>query len=941
MLNRLQRLFVLSLFSLIAMPVLAEEQGGLGDKGTRGQGAVGAIRQSPLQLGTAIDLMAQIDVTRVTGVEVIQTEAGLELVLETVAGSERLVPLILPEGNDLLIDILDATLAFSIRNGVTETNPAPGIDKITVNKVNDSSIRVTITGENQTPSAEVVPGRDNLVLSIAPEGATTEQEPDEVGARGAASPLGNGRSPLQVIATGEAEDKDDYYIPNASSTLRTDTPIRDTPSSVQVIPQQVIEDQGATSITEIVRNASGVNFSDASGGRDEDFIIRGFEAVRFRNGFRDDSASSRTAIELALRTDTPIRDTPSSVQVIPQQVIEDQGATSITEIVRNASGVNFSDASGGRDEDFIIRGFEAVRFRNGFRDDSASSRTAIELANIDRVEILKGPASILFGRAEPAGIVNLVTKQPLREPFYEIAFTAGSFDFYRPTLDFSAPLTENGNLAYRLNAAYENAGSFRDGVETERFFVAPTLSWQISPDTELTLEYSYLSDTRPVDRGIVVLSDNEVADIPFSSFLGDPDVREDFEENRTELYLDHRFNSSLSLRSLLRYTTAVEEGIGATSQIFGESEDDRNFPVFESTGYQFYETFTFQNDLIGKFNTGSVEHTVLFGLEYATEFNTFEGADRESGLIDIFNSSAFEPLTGPFDIVFDSSEDSVDSFGIYLQDQIALLDNFQLVVGGRFDTFNSESENLTDGEITETEADAFSPRVGIVYQPIELVSLYASYSRSFTPVSGTDVNDETFDPERGTGFEIGVKTEIIKNKLFSTLALYDTTLTNVTTEDPDNPNFEVQTGEQNSQGIELDVTGEILPGWNIFAGYAYTDAEVTEDNLIPVGNLLNNVPEHNFNLWTTYTLQQGSVAGLGFGAGVFYISERAGDLENSFFVDGYTRVDAAIFYEKDKYRAALNFKNLFDAEFIEGTRNRREVVPGAPFTVQGTVSVTF
>ncbi|MBE9045822.1 TonB-dependent siderophore receptor [Pleurocapsales cyanobacterium LEGE 10410] len=783
-------------------------------------------------------------ITRVTGVEVIQTQEGLELILKTSAGSERLVPLILPEGNELVIDILDATLAFSIRNGVTQLNPAPGIRRVTVNKGDDNSVRVRITGENQTPSAEVVTGRDDLVLSVTPQD-TTAEEPNEQ---------------IEVIATGEAEDEDDYYVPDASSTLRTDT---------------------------------------------------------------------------------PIRDTPSSVQVIPQQVIEDQGATSITEIVRNASGVNFSDASGGRDEDFIIRGFEAVRFRNGFRDDSASSRTEIELANIDRVEILKGPASILFGRAEPAGIVNLVTKQPLREPFYEIAFTAGSFDFYRPSLDFSAPLTENGNLAYRLNAAYENAGSFRDGVETERFFVAPTLSWQISPDTELTLEYSYLSDTRPVDRGIVVLSDDEVADIPFSSFLGDPDVREDFEENRTELYLDHRFNSSLSLRSLLRYTTAVEEGIGATSQIFGESEDDRNFPVFESTGYQFYETFTFQNDLIGKFNTGSVEHTVLFGLEYATEFDTFEGADRESGLIDIFNADAFEPLTGPFDIVFDSSEDSVDSFGIYLQDQIALLDNLQLVVGGRFDTFNSESENITDGEIAETEADAFSPRVGIVYQPIEPVSLYASYSRSFTPVSGTDVNNETFDPERGTGFEIGVKTEIIKNKLFSTLALYDTTLTNVTTEDPDNPNFEVQTGEQNSQGIELDVTGEILPGWNIFAGYAYTDAEVTEDNVIPVGNLLNNVPEHNFNLWTTYTLQRGSLSGLGFGAGVFYISERAGDLENSFFVDGYTRVDAAIFYEKDKYRAALNFKNLFDAEFIEGTRNRREVVPGAPFTVQGTVSVTF
>ena len=694
MLNRLQRLFVLSLFSLITMPVLAGETRGQGR-----EGAVGAKVGSPLQVDIAADLVAQ-GVTRVTGVEVNQTPDGLELILKTVAGSERLVPLILPEGNDLVIDILDATLSFSIRNGVIELNPAPGINKITVSEANENSIQVRITGENKRPSADIVPGRDDLVLSISPQDTTAESEPDEE---------------IEIIATGEAENDDDYYVLDASRTLKTDTPLRDTPASVRVIPQQIIEDQSATNVREIVRNASGVNFSSASGSRGEQFIIRGFSAERFRNGFRD-----------------------------------------------------------------------------GF----SSSRTEAELANIDRVEILKGPASILFGRAEPAGIVNLVTKQPLREPFYKIAFTAGSFDFYRPSLDFSAPLTENGNLAYRLNAAYENAGSFRDGVETERFFVAPTLSWQISPDTELTLEYSYLSDTRPVDRGIVVLSDNEVADIPFSSFLGDPDVREDFEENRTELYLDHRFNSSLSLRSLLRYTTAVEEGIGATSQIFGESEDDRNFPVFESTGYQFYETFTFQNDLIGKFNTGSVEHTVLFGLEYATEFDTFEGADRESGLINIFNADAFEPLTGPFDIVFDSSEDSIDSFGIYLQDQIALLDNLQLVVGGRFDTFNSESENITDGEIAETEADAFSPRVGIVYQPIEPVSLYASYTRSFTPVGGTDVNNETFDPERGTGFEIGVKTEIIKNKLSSTLALYDTTLTNVTTEDPDNPNFEVQTGEQ-------------------------------------------------------------------------------------------------------------------------------------------------
>ncbi|MBE9077523.1 TonB-dependent receptor [Romeria aff. gracilis LEGE 07310] len=786
---------------------------------------------------TVADWVAQIEASQVqiTGVRLEPTETGLSIVLETAAG-DLPTPTTQTVGNALTADIPNAVLALPEGEMFEQFGPAEGIALVSVTSLPDGGVRVSITGTDAPPQAEVSTEAGNLVLSVVP-GVATAADADEA---------------IQVIVTGE-EAGSDYFVPNASSTLRTDT---------------------------------------------------------------------------------PIRDTPSSVQVIPQQVIEDQGATNAREVVRNAAGVNFAESAGNRDERFIIRGFEAEQFRNGFRDDFLSSATQTELANVDRVEILKGPASILFGRAEPAGIINFVTKKPLREPFYEIAFTAGSFDFYRPTLDFSGPLTENGNLAYRLNAAYENAGSFRDGVETERFFVAPTLSWEISPDTELSLEFSYLHDTRPIDRGLVVLSDDEVADIPFDTFLGDPDGRLDFDETRTELYLDHRFNSNLSLRSLIRYTTSDVNG--STIEIDGESEDDRNFPISDTRQDQSFETFTIQNDLIAKFDTGEIEHTLLFGLEYANTFFGSAPTIRTGATIDIFDPSR--------EFIFDESgsfdfEQSSDSIGIYLQDQIALLDNLKLVVGGRFDTFSQEE--TFDGEVTETEADAFSPRVGIVYQPIQPVSLYASYTRSFTPVSGVNIDNEPFDPERGTGFEIGVKTEIIEDRLFSTLAFYDTTLTNVTTEDPDNPNFSVQTGEQRSRGIELDVQGEILPGWNIFAGYAYTDAEVTEDNEIPVGNRLVNVPEHNFNLWTTYTLQEGDLAGLGFGAGVFYVGERAGDLDNSFFVDDYVRVDAAIYYERENYRFALNFKNLFDAEFIEGTAGRTEVIPGAPFTVLGTVSVKF
>ena len=775
----------------------------------------------------------------ITAIQVSETANGLELILEAAA------PVAEPQtsvvGNALIAEIPNAVLDLPEGEAFEQFAPAEGIALVSMTNLPGDRVQISITGTDAPPQAQISADAGTLVLIVLPGVAQADEAADEA---------------IQIVVTGEAEDEDAYFVPNAPSTLRTDVDIRDTPSSVTVIPQQVIEDQGATNIRDIVRNAAGVNFSDSFSGRNERFTLRGFEAEEFRNGFRE-----------GLGTSAP-------------------GA---------------------------------------------------ELANIERVEVLRGPASVLFGQAEPSGIINFVTKQPLLEPFYELAFTMGSFDFTRPTLDFTGPLTADGSLAYRLNAAYESAGSFRDGVDTERYFIAPTLSWEISDDTELTLEFSYFDDTRPVDAGLVVLSDDEIADIPFDTFLGDPDARLDLEATNTELRLDHRFNDSLSLRSRLRYATYSETG--PRVQIVGGSEDDRNFPLLESISDFYRDTFTVQSDLIAEFNTGDIEHTLLFGLEYSNLFLD-DSNEQRSGIIDIFNPSDFT-LIGELEPGFDA-ESVTNSLGIYLQNQIAIFDNLQLVVGGRFDTFDTEFTDVpTDEIIAETDGEAFSPRVGIVYRPVEPISLYASYTRSFTPVTGRSSNDELFDPERGTGFEVGVKTEIIPDRLFSTLAFYDTTLSNVLTADLNNPGFAIQTGEVRSQGIELDIQGEILPGWNIFAGYAYTDAEVTEDNLIPVGNRPPNVPEHSFNFWTNYTLQEGDLAGLGFGVGVFYVGKRAGDLANSFFIDGYTRVDAAISYERENYRFGLNLQNLSDAEFIEGGSGRTEITPGAPFTILGTVSVEF
>ncbi|MGL5075525.1 MAG: TonB-dependent receptor plug domain-containing protein, partial [Waterburya sp.] len=346
------------------------------------------------------DLLAQQnDFARVTGVELKQTNSGLEVILTTAAGGQKLVPLILPEGNNLVIDILDATLAFGIRNGVTKTNPVDGIKTVKLAKVDDSSIRLTITGENQTPSAEVIPSAQNLVLSITPEGVITERTPDEE---------------IEVIATGEGENND-YFVPDVNSATRSNTPILDTPQSLQVVPQEVLQDQQITRLDEAVRNVSGVTFGGTDLGRNLQFNIRGFD--------------------------------------------------------------------------------EAPILRNGFRQFGAD--VVSETANLERVEVLKGPASVLYGEIEPGGLINLVTKKPTPEPFYQFEAQFGSRNFISPSLDISGPLTKDGDVLYRLNTLYRSSDDLQDVDQNiERFYISPVVTWKISDRTDLNFELEYFNEDR-------------------------------------------------------------------------------------------------------------------------------------------------------------------------------------------------------------------------------------------------------------------------------------------------------------------------------------------------------------------------------------------------------------------------------------------------------------
>jgi iron complex outermembrane receptor protein len=287
-------------------------------------------------------------------------------------------------------------------------------------------------------------------------------------------------------------------------------------------------------------------------------------------------------------------------------------------------------------------------------------------------------------------------------------------------------------------------------------------------------------------------------------------------------------------------------------------------------------------------------------------------------------------------------------FSVYLQDQVDLLPNLKLLAGIRYDNFSqfrtTQDLGQPRSEFEQTD-NAWSPRVGIVYQPIQALSLYASYTQSFAPsfAASRNADGSTFDPETGQQFEVGIKADL-SDRLSLTLAAFDLKRQNLSTPDPTNPIFSLQVGEQTSRGIELNLAGQLLPGWNVTASYTYLDAFVSQDNSTPVGNRLPDVPENQFGLWTTYEIQAGNLKGLGFGLGLFYVGERQRDLDNTYTLPSYFRTDAALYYRRENWRVQLNIENLFDVEYFRSGNYSfvgSGVNPGKPFAVSGTISIEF
>ncbi|WP_242037905.1 TonB-dependent siderophore receptor [Tolypothrix sp. FACHB-123] len=465
-------------------------------------------------------------------------------------------------------------------------------------------------------------------------------------------------------------------------------------------------------------------------------------------------------------------------------------------------------------------------------------------------------------------------------------------------------------------------------------------------NTNLTVDGSWLEEKRTADDGTVAIGDRP-ANLPRERFLGEPFQNVEINVTNFSYLLDHKFSEQWSIRNafraqfvnLARYyplRDSLDEETGELSRLSYYSERRDN-------------AYSIQTDVVGKFSTGSIKHQIVLGFDYTknTENGLF-GDFEPYPSINIFNP-VYARLEYPKEGILNFfRDDTLDKYGFYIQDQIEITPQFKLLAGGRFDIFEQtrSTRNLGEEKQEFTQSDSnFSPRLGIVYQPSENISLYASYATSFEPSFGAsrNGNDQPFKPETGRQFEVGVKADITPN-LSATLALYDLRKQNVTVDDPNSsdPNDQIQTGEQTSRGIEFDIAGEITPGWKVIASYAYIDAFVSKDTTGLEGRRRDNIPEHAASLWTTYELQQGNLQGLGFGLGFFFVGDRFGDLDNSYILPSYIRTDASVFYKRNNWRAALNIRNLFDNTYFTGSEGGRlGVYYGEPLTLIGSFAIEF
>ena len=668
--------------------------------------------------------------------------------------------------------------------------------------------------------------------------------------------------------------------------------------------------------------------------------------------FRDVKSTTGSKFE----ADT--RDVPQSISVVTEKLIESQGSYTLKDALRNVAGLTIAAGEGGVTGDSLtLRGFAARTdlYLDGVLDNGQYVRDSFF---IDKVEVLKGPSSMLFGRGSTGGVINQISKKPKRGEHDlqgEVGLTYGSDSFKR--LDADAAVSLAPGVQARVSAVAQDADSYRDFNFTDRQGIAPTLAVSLGADTKLTVLGLFQHEDSVFDYGVPMYR-GKPADVPLSQFYGYADDRlQTYDTAIGTLLLDHTFSADFKMRNALRYGDYERN---YRTHLFGTVTDTGvTSTVARSQALRRGEQTTLinQTDFEVKSPLAGMPNTLIFGFELGRQTNLFLNKNS-TGETDI---AIFHPVLTPtvgaglasdFSGALDSNSDRVaHTAAAYAMDEVEFAPHWKAVLGMRYDVFKVEQDDRINNANDFANTDKkWSPRAGLIWQPGETQSYYLSYGESFNP-SGEGVSlfasTANLDPEENRNYELGAKLDFLQGSLSANAAIFRIEKTNARTTDPNDPTVQILAGEQHTDGFEIGLTGRLTPAWDVSFSYALLDAEVSKSTTFQTGTVSGiskslagmtpaNVPRHSGALWNTWRLSpQWSVGG-----GVYFVSSRFTDSVEEVQLPSYARWDAVVAYTQPKWAFQLNLFNLFDTEYYESGQSR-SALPGLPLSANATLTFNF
>ncbi|MDN8266244.1 TonB-dependent siderophore receptor [Acinetobacter baumannii] len=644
-----------------------------------------------------------------------------------------------------------------------------------------------------------------------------------------------------------------------------------------------------------------------------------------------------------------LKDVPQIVNVVPKQVLREQSVTSMQGALQNVAGLSFSVGDGQRDQ-VMIRGFSAItdNYVDGIRDDALYFR---DMSNVERIEVLKGPASVLYGRGSAGGLVNKINKKPIDQSLREVSLIGSTTGQRRAEVDVNEKVAEN--VKVRLIGAVEDSDGYRDQAFLKRQAVAPSVQWDITDKTKLLLQADYLHDNRLANQGFPTdpITGKPVKTNPktFYGALNGKEVGDvDTEISSQTISLDHEFNDNFKYHGAVRhYNYSLDRQYSVVSH---QDPDKNKLPadqiqLSQNKRIRNEDGIYVQQELSALFNTGFLKHNTLIGAEYSKQHKDELVWSKARQITNIFNPQ-LENWT-PLDTNIDADTNNTNTFenyGVYLQDLMTVTDQLKVLVGLRYDNLSQDRDDQSSKNVDLNRTDnTYSPRIGVVYQPVNNLSLYTSYNRSFQPLADSFVfykNSDDLRPTKTENYEIGAKWDV-NDQLNVTLALFEMSQTNIQNKDPNDPKglTAILAGEQKTKGVELSLTGHLTDQLSVLAGYSYMDGKIEKSAIGFTGNHSALTPNNTANLWLKYQINDHWYAAVG-GRGE---SSRFSAPDNKNVLPGYAVVNAALGYQSERYDVNLNLNNLFDRDyFVSGHSGANDSnMMGDPLNAQVALRYRF